>query len=112
MIDYKKEREERYNTIITQKSVLMATNNNYTPSKAHVWNRLTCDAIHYVNMSPTVAARALAMVHTAMYDAWTNYNDGGCEVTPKIQKTGRGRINRRSSYAQSYTCRAVRGRMY
>jgi hypothetical protein len=21
------------------------------------------------------------MVHTAMYDAWTNYNDGGCEVS-------------------------------
>ncbi len=59
----------------------MATNNDYTPSKAHRWNRLTCDAIHYVGMPPTVAARALAMVHTAMYDAWTNYNDGGDEVS-------------------------------
>ncbi|WP_062056982.1 vanadium-dependent haloperoxidase [Aquimarina longa] len=59
----------------------MAANDTHTLSKAHQWNRLTCDAIHYVGMSPTVAARALAMVHTAMYDAWTNYNDGGCEVS-------------------------------
>ena len=59
----------------------METKNKYTPSKAHQWNRLVCDAIHYVNFPPTVAARALAMVHTAMYDAWTNYNDSGCEVS-------------------------------
>ena len=59
----------------------MTTNNTYKPSKAHQWNRLICDAIHFVNFPPTVAARALAMVHTAMYDAWTNYNDGGCEVS-------------------------------
>ncbi|NER12070.1 hypothetical protein GWK08_01330 [Leptobacterium flavescens] len=58
----------------------MATK-EYTLSKAHKWNRLICDAIHYVNFPPTIAARALAMVHTAMYDAWTNYNDGGCEVS-------------------------------
>ncbi len=38
MNDYKKLREERYNTIITQKIVLMATNDKYTPSKAHRWN--------------------------------------------------------------------------
>lgn len=59
----------------------MATSENYTPSKAHQWNRLTCDALHYVGASPTISSRALAMVHTAMYDAWTNYNDGGCEVS-------------------------------
>ncbi len=59
----------------------MATKKRYTPSKAHQWNRLTCDALHYTGAPPTVAARALAMVHTAMYDAWTNYNDGGCEVS-------------------------------
>ncbi len=59
----------------------MATKRTYTPSKAHRWNRLTCDALHYTGAPPTVAARALATVHTAMYDAWTNYNDGGSEVS-------------------------------
>ncbi|GAA4272698.1 hypothetical protein U6A24_08085 [Aquimarina gracilis] len=64
----------------------MATDNNYTPTEVQIWNRLTCDAIHYVGMSPTVAARALAMVHTAMYDAWTNYNDDGDEVSTTTGK--------------------------
>ncbi len=59
----------------------MATNKNYTPTEVQIWNRLTCDAIHYVAMSPTLASRALAMVHTAMYDAWTNYNNSGDEVS-------------------------------
>jgi hypothetical protein len=44
------------------------------------WNRLTCDAIYYTKMPPTQAARALAMVHTAMYDAWTVFS-GGCEFS-------------------------------
>ncbi len=73
------------------------TTNEYTPSKAHLWNRLTCDAIHYVGMPPTVGSRALAMVHTAMYDAWTNYNDGGCEVST----TTGGRFKRPDSECTS-----------
>lgn len=59
----------------------MATDQKHAPSKAHQWNRLICDALHYVGAPPTIASRALAMVHTAMYDAWTCYNDGGCEVS-------------------------------
>lgn len=55
-------------------------NNKYKPSKAHKWNRLVCDAIQYVAFPPTVASRVLAIVHTAMYDAWTNY-DTGCDVS-------------------------------
>ncbi|MBY5956700.1 vanadium-dependent haloperoxidase [Membranicola marinus] len=57
------------------------TTTDYTPSKAHRWNRLVCDALHYTGAPPTIASRALAMVHTAMYDAWTCYNDGGCEIS-------------------------------
>ena len=41
------------------------------------WNALACDAINYTGTPITLAARALAMVHTAMYDAWTAYSDGG-----------------------------------
>jgi hypothetical protein len=39
------------------------------------WNQLTLDAIKYSKTSPPLAARALAMVHTAMYDAWSVYNE-------------------------------------
>ncbi len=54
--------------------------NSYKPSLALRWNRLACDALYYTKTPPTVAARALAMVHTAMYDAWTAYS-GGKEVS-------------------------------
>jgi hypothetical protein len=35
-----------------------------------VWNDETLDAIRRLPPAPTVAARALAIVHTAIYDAW------------------------------------------
>ena len=38
------------------------------------WNQLTLDAIRCSATSPPLAARALAMVHTAMYDAWSVYD--------------------------------------
>lgn len=38
------------------------------------WNQLALEAIKITNTSPPAAARALAMVHTAMYDAWSVYN--------------------------------------
>lgn len=38
------------------------------------WNQLTLEAIKITSIAPPLAARALAMVHTAMYDAWSVYN--------------------------------------
>ena len=37
------------------------------------WNQLTLEAIKLTKTSPPLAARVLAMVHTAMYDAWSVY---------------------------------------
>ena len=39
------------------------------------WNQLTLEAIKLTRTSPPLAARALAMVHTAMFDAWSVYNE-------------------------------------
>ena len=41
---------------------------------ALVWNDQTLEAIRKLPPAPTVAARALAMVHTAIYDAWAAYD--------------------------------------
>ena len=38
------------------------------------WNQLSLEAIRCSKTSPPLAARALAMVHTAIYDAWSVYN--------------------------------------
>jgi hypothetical protein len=39
-----------------------------------VWNEETLEAIRTLSPGPTVAVRALAVVHTAIYDAWTAYD--------------------------------------
>ncbi|HTE71077.1 MAG TPA: hypothetical protein VK942_20370, partial [Actinomycetes bacterium] len=38
------------------------------------WDEQTLAAIRAVKTGPTINARALAMVHTAMYDAWAAYD--------------------------------------
>jgi hypothetical protein len=38
------------------------------------WNNAVLHAIRSVRPAPTVAARALAIVHTCMYDAWVAYD--------------------------------------
>jgi hypothetical protein len=39
-----------------------------------VWNEETLESIRKLPPAPTVAARALAVVHTAIYDAWAAYD--------------------------------------
>ena len=39
-----------------------------------VWNAQTLESIRKLPPAPTVAARALAIVHTAIYDAWAAYD--------------------------------------
>jgi hypothetical protein len=63
--------------------------NSEQPPPALRWNRLACDAIYYSKTPPTLAGRALAMVHTAMYDAWTSYTQGGF-----VSTTTAGRLKR------------------
>jgi hypothetical protein len=39
-----------------------------------VWNQRALDAVRATRTGPTVAARALAVTHTAIYDAWAAYD--------------------------------------
>jgi hypothetical protein len=39
-----------------------------------IWNEETLESIRRLPPAPTVAARALAIVHTAIYDAWAAYD--------------------------------------
>jgi hypothetical protein len=48
------------------------------------WNQLTLNAIKYTKSSPPLAARAMAMVHTAMYDAWSVYNECAISTTTAL----------------------------
>src|ERR1051326_8127388 len=44
-----------------------------TPNAAIQWNNAALQAIRDTNPGPTIAARALAIMHTCMYDAWATY---------------------------------------
>jgi len=48
------------------------------------WNQLALEAIKYTQTSPPLAARALAMVHTSMYDAWVD-KPGSESIGPDIK---------------------------
>src|SRR5688500_16963445 len=42
---------------------------------ALVWNEATLQSIRNVRFAPMLAARALAITHTCMYDAWAAYDE-------------------------------------
>jgi len=67
------------------------------------WNQLTLEAIRLTNTSPSLAARALAMVHTAMYDAWSVYDSCAISTTTaryiKLPKQQCAKENIRKSFS-------------
>ena len=53
-----------------------------TANVAVQWNDACVTAIKSTSTPPTVASRALAMVHTAMYDAWAAYDTTAVGTLP------------------------------
>lgn len=56
---------------------------NENPTVSVLWDRAVNEAIAANPVGPTVAARTLALLHTAIYDAWSAYAD-----TPISSTTG------------------------
>src|SRR5262249_7397761 len=59
-----------------------------------LWNQAALTAIRNTNTSPPIASRALAMTHTAMFDAWAAYDEkamstqlGGSLRRPRSERT-------------------------
>src|SRR5690242_3514288 len=46
------------------------------------WNNAALQAVRDVNPGPTVASRALAIMHTAMYDAWAAFDSVAVPTRP------------------------------
>src|SRR5205823_10687290 len=58
------------------------------------WDNVALQAIRVTKPGPPIVARALAIVHTAMYDAWAAYDDqaigtrlGGSLRRPAVERT-------------------------
>jgi hypothetical protein len=48
------------------------------------WNQLALDAIKFTRTSAPLAARAMAMLYTAMYDTWSVYNKSAISTTTAL----------------------------
>jgi Domain of unknown function (DUF6851)/VCPO second helical-bundle domain len=49
------------------------------------WNQQLLDAIKGTKTGPTIAARALAVVHTAIYDAWAAYDPVAVDTRQRLR---------------------------
>lgn len=70
-----------------------------TASEALRWNETALEAVSNGSLGPPMVARALAIVHTAMYDAWAAYDEvsvgtrlGGSLRRPPEERTPANRV--------------------
>ncbi|HEV2655754.1 MAG TPA: hypothetical protein VGT82_12390, partial [Ktedonobacteraceae bacterium] len=52
------------------------------PNAAIQWNNAALQAIRDVSPGPTIGSRALAIMHTCMYDAWATYDPRALPTRP------------------------------
>jgi hypothetical protein len=56
-------------------------------SRVLLWNEQTLESIRRLPPGPTRAARALAIVHTAIYDAWAAYDPVAVDTRQRLRAT-------------------------
>lgn len=79
-----------------------------TDTVASKWNQFTLDAIAATRTSPPVAARVLAMVHTAMYNAWTAYDDCAVSTNTYSRLRRDPREHKQENWQKAYSYAAYR----
>ena len=62
---------------------------NLGPTRVVYWNQVELQSIRTHHLGPTIVARALAIVQTAVYDAWATYDSHAIPVFSKIPKRER-----------------------
>jgi hypothetical protein len=68
------------------------------------WNEATLQAVRNTRFGPTLTARALAIVHTCMYDAWAAYDPVaiGTRYGGRLRRPPRERTDAARETADSY----------
>ena len=72
------------------------------------WNRLALDAIKLTQAPLPIAARALAMLHTAMFSAWAVYGDAISTDTGSFIKISGDRSNTKNNKHKAFSFAAYR----
>jgi len=75
------------------------------------WNALALQAIHELQPDPATAARALALLHTCMYNAWAAYDDAARQTThgravrlPRAERSAASKASAMSHAAYRVLC--------
>src|SRR2546430_125083 len=72
------------------------------PTVVVQWNNATLQAIRNTRPGPPMVARALAIVHTCIYDAWTAYDPVALPTRPNRIEVASHRSNANKAKAISY----------
>ena len=79
-----------------------------TPSVAVTWNQAALQEVRLARLGPPVVARALAVAHTCMYDAWAPYDTraiGAVATTPRRPEAERNDANKAKAVSfAAYRC--------
>src|SRR5438128_6786312 len=75
-----------------------------TDNVAIQWDNVALQAIRVAKLGPPIVARALAIVHTAMYDAWAAYDDQavGTRLGGSLRRPGSERTFANKAEAVSF----------
>lgn len=60
--------------LILNSETQLVTAENFSPTISVLWDRIVQQAVINTAVGPTIASRAYAILHTAMYDAWATYD--------------------------------------
>ncbi len=80
-----------------------------SPTLSVLWDRMAQQAVINLKTGPTVASRAYAMVHTAIYDAWSAYDLTAASTTLRddMQRPASENTQRNKSVAMSFAAYRV-----
>src|ERR1700755_3239865 len=70
-----------------------------TPNLVIQWNNAALQGVRDSKLGPPMVARALAIVHTCIYDAWAAYDDEAVATRPGPGREHRFRHRRRQEAA-------------
>ncbi|MEN9868084.1 MAG: hypothetical protein RL748_3674 [Pseudomonadota bacterium] len=87
--------------------------NTPVPNVVVIWNQTALEAVRVVKPGPPMVARALAILHTAMYDAWSAYNVAAQPtIAPSQRRPPEEQTNYNKIRAMSYAAIRVLNDLY
>ena len=99
---------------ILNPEVPVVTPENPLPTISRLWDELAQEAVINSVSGPTIASRAYAMVHTAMYDAWSAYDPLaiGTQLGDNLQRPLSENTNFNKTQAMSFAAYRVLSELF